>query len=129
VSWSFLGRGKSQRVWREEASDGKNVTCMCDQKLYWAISLLCFLQSCYHHDIVGSLQTLRLGSFKLVFQSLHTFLVNRLSFWQVGLGHLLCAWHKSFSQELFRDLLFHLRFTVSQFQWVRSLHTLRWLCL
>lgn len=41
----------NHRVWREEASDGKNITCMCDQKLYGAISLLCFLQSCYHHDI------------------------------------------------------------------------------
>ena len=70
---------------------------------------------------VGGLHTLRLKSLKLVFQPLHKFLVNKLQFWQVG---YLLVHDKSFIQQLFTDRLFHLLFTVSQFQRVRSLHTL-----
>ena len=68
-------------------------------------------------EVFQSLHTLRLESLKLVFQSLHTLRLESLKLvFQTlkqtivlasQLGHLLCARHKSFFQQLFTDRLFH----------------------
>jgi hypothetical protein len=86
---------------------------------------------------VGSLHTLRLESLELVFHSTNFFLTN-YSFGKSVRTSTLCMTHVIFPTIVYRQLvyrwftvywLFHLYFTVSQFQWVRSLHTLSWLCL
>ena len=48
--------------------------------MYWSEIIYLFWDTVEVRD----LHTLRLESLKLIFQPLHTFLVNKLSFWQVG---------------------------------------------
>ena len=60
---------------------------------------------CIHTVEVGSLHTLRLESLKLIFQPLHKFIVNKLSFWQSVMTSPLCMTQVIFQTIVYRQII------------------------
>ena len=92
-------------------------------------STLMWMFCVFAHTVeVGSLHTLRLESSKLVFQPIHKLLTN-YSFGKSVRTSTLCMTQVIFPTIVYTQIISTKKFTVLQFQWVRSVHTLSWLSL